>query len=209
MRRLPVWGLLLVVAPLLAACGPGVVQTDVTRFHDFEPSPAPRSFTILPDRDQVGSLEFQRYAELVAAALRARGWHPVESGGGAKAVVTVRWGVGEPSAVITQSPSPNFGLGFGSGRHGHGVGFGIGMPLGRYDWDTRVVNTFPKWLEVTIADAESRRVLFEGRAITEGTRREIAPVVPYLVRALFTAFPGASGSTVRIGVPADPPAESP
>jgi hypothetical protein len=50
-------------------------------------------------------------------------------------------------------------------------------------------------------DGSGRTVLFEGRAVAEGQRREIAPVMPYLVRALFTGFPGSSGTTVRVDVP--------
>ena len=212
MRRMPAWTILLVLLPLIAACGPTIVRTDVTRFHEFTPSPAPRSFTILPEPGQVGSLEFQRNAELVAAQLEARGWTPLPADRDAETVVTLRWGVGDPSSRITQDTSPNLGIGMGSGYHGRGVGFGFGFPLGGYETDTRVVNTFPKWLEVTIADGDARRhgtrkVLFEGRAVTEGTRREIAPVIPYLARGLFTAFPGANGSTVRVDVPIDPPPE--
>lgn len=210
MRRSLALSLLLIVMPMLAACGPTLVHTDVTRFHDLPPGVSPKSFTILPEQVQLGSLEFQRYAELVAAALEAQGWRPVPSSADADTVVTLRWGVNEPNTIVSQSPSSMFSTGIGYGRRRSFYGAGIGMPLGGNDWDTRVVNSYPKWMEVTIVDAPAqrqgnRRVVFEGRAVAEDSRNEIAPVVPYLVQALFTAFPGANGSTVRVDVPVVPP----
>ncbi len=205
-RKLPFVAMILLPL-LLAACGPTLVRTDVTRFHALAPAPASRTFTILPEPGQAGSLEFQRNADLVAAALTNQGWRAIPpTSSDADTVVTLRWGVGEPNTIVTQDPPPTFGTSFGHGHRGHWAGAGIGIPLGPYSWETRVVNYYPKWLEVRIADAAARRrgeqrLLFEGRAVAEGTRREITPVMPYLVEGLFTGFPGANGTTVRVDVP--------
>jgi hypothetical protein len=195
---------------LLAGCTTPIVKADVTRFHAMGPAVSPRSFTIVPEPDQAGSLEFQSYAEMVAAGLAAQGWRPVAPGGGeADAVVSIHWGVGQPNTVTWNTPSSVYG-GYGWGSGGHRYGAGMGFPLGDpfpY-WETRSATYFPKWLAVEIADARARKagtrqVLFEGRAMSEGTRRELAPVMPYLVRALFTGFPGANGATVRVELPVD------
>lgn len=196
MRRL-----ILALALLLGACTNPVVQTDVTRFNAFGPNPAPGSFTIVPDAHQVGSLEFQDYAAQVADALAAKGWRPVPPGGGpADANVSLHWGVGPPETVTWQSPSSVYsGVGWGPRSAWYGGGIYDPFPY----WETRSQTTFPRWLAVDMVDAKApgRHVLFEGRAVAEGNRREIAPVMPYLVRALFTGFPGTSGTTVRVDVP--------
>lgn len=199
--------LALIVVLALSACAPTLVRTDVTRFHRLDSSPAmDNSFTILPRDRQRGSLEFQRYAEMVAAELRRRGWRPVPASQPADAVVFLEWGAGEPRTVTWQSPSSVYS-GFGWGPRSHWYGAGVGVPLGDpfpY-WETRSATYFPKWVTVDIVDArawpQERRVMFEGRAVTESGRREIAPVMPYLVEALFTGFPGASGATVEVNVP--------
>ncbi len=186
---------------LLGACT-SIVQADVTRFNSFGAAPAASSFTIKPEPGQVGSLEFQDYATQVANALAAQGWFPVAPGGASAATVNLTWGIGQANTVVWQSPSAVYG-GYGWGSYGHR--YGAGMSL--YDpfpyWETESVTYWPKWLSVRILEAGSGRVMFEGRAVAEGTQREIAPIMPYLVRALFTGFPGTSGSTVRVKVPID------
>jgi len=197
MRRLAALCLLM----LLGACTTPIVQADVTRFNAFGPGPNAATFTIEPEQGQVGSLEFQDYASQVANALAAQGWRPVAPGGGASATrVQLSWGLGPANTVTWQSPTSVYG-GYGWGPYGHSYGAGMGW----YDpfpyWETRSATYWPKWLSVRILEARGGRVLFEGRAVAEGTRREIAPVMPYLIRALFTGFPGANGSTVRVQVP--------
>lgn len=191
--------LILVLALLLGACTTPVVQADVTRFHVLGATPNPVSFTILPDAAQVGSLEFQDYASQVADALSAKGWRPVAPGGHADVLVSLHWGVGPPDTVTWQSPSSVYS-GIGSGPHNTWAGGGWSDPFPY--WETRSATYFPRWLAVRMVTAGGdRHTLFEGRAVATGTRREIAPVVPALVRALFTGFPGSSGTTVEITVP--------
>lgn len=193
--------LYVMVMLLLAGCTTPLVQADVTRFHGLAATQA-RSFTITPEQGQGGSLEFQRYAEMVAAALAAQGWRPVAPGGQADTLVTLHWGIGQPSTTVWQSPSTFYG-GYGWGATGHWYGAGTAFPF--YEpypyWETHSVTTYPKWLSVEIAEARTKIRLFEGRAVAEGSRRELAPVMPYLIRALFTGFPGTSGTTVRVEIP--------
>lgn len=196
--------LALVLILSAAGCTTPIVQTDVTRFHSLPPAAEARSFTIMPTAEQVGSLEFQRYAEMVAARLSARGWRPVPAGAGAQALVRVFWSVGAPTTETWQTPSSVYG-GMGWGPRSHYYGMGMGFPLGDpfpY-WETRSRTNWPKTLAVEITEAGpgDKRVLFEGRATTERGGREIAPLMPYLVEGLFTGFPGSSGDTVRINVP--------
>lgn len=201
MRRLAA----LVLILLVSACTNPVVNADVTRFHALGGGPAPTSFTpasftIVPDQPQVGSLEFQQYASQVANALAGQGWRPVAPGSGpADAIVKLSWGSGPSETDFYQTPSTVYG-GMGWGHPGwYGGGFYDPFPY----WETRSVTTWPLWLSVRITAGSNGPMLFEGRAVADRKSREIAPVMPYLVRALFTGFPGTTGKTVRVTVPID------
>ncbi len=185
----------LFAALLLSACADMGVRADVTRFNRPE-AMAPQRFTIVPDAGQVGSLEFQSYAGQVADALARLGWSPVAPGGRTDTVVRINWGQGTPEVMTWQEPAPGY-------PYAGWPYYGRGTPYPY--WESRSVVVHPLWLSVTIAttDAEQSRVLFEGRATTEQSRGTINPVMPSLVRALFTNFPGVNGSTVRVVVPAD------
>ncbi|MGE5504216.1 MAG: DUF4136 domain-containing protein [Actinomycetota bacterium] len=191
---------------LLAGCGPQLVQTDVTRFHAV-PAGQPRSFTILPDQAQRGSLEFENYAQQVAAQLQTRGWRAVAATPGAEAetVVFIHWGTGPGRTEAWSSPSSVYG-GMGWGPRSHWMGGGVYDPFPYYE--TRAITYVPKWLTVDILDgpawrAGTPRKVFEGRAVTDSGGEAVAPVVPYLIKALFVNFPGADGTTARVAVPVE------
>lgn len=200
---------------LVAACGPQMVTSQVTRFHHLPPGFAGQSFTILPDSDQVGSLEFQSYADQVAARLAAHGLRPVPDTANPDLVVKLDYGVGSGRTAVYSRPSTygSFGLGYGSfgwphRRWGTGIGFGFpfGDPWGPPYYDTYSVTKYDRWLAVDILEGPSYRQgrpvsVFEGRAVSEGSSRALPEVVPYLSRALFENFPGMSGQTVRVAVP--------
>ncbi len=220
MRRL----FLILALPLaLAGCatGPQSVPANVTRFHALPPVMRPMTFTILPERGQVGSLEFQAYAEQVAHALSLRGWTPVPPTDGAppaETVVFLDYGAGEGRTVIDSTPvyGPSVGFGTGWGRRSRWSGMGVNVPFGHapFDDDLRGYRTssrtlYTRQLQVDILDgpawrAGETRKLFEGRAWNEGQSRDLPAAMPVLVRALFENFPGPSGQTVRVQVPVAP-----
>jgi hypothetical protein len=195
----------ILLALALAGCGPQLVQADVTRFHDL-PSAA-RSFTIMPAAAQKGSLEFESYAQLVAAQLQARGWRPVAAKAGAEAdtVVVLHWGAGPPHTEVWSSPSSVYGGAGWGGRPWYGGGVWDPFPY----TETRSMTYYVKWATLDVLDGAAWRngstlKLFEGRAVAESTSPAVAPAVPYLIKALFTNFPGVSGSTVRVQLPVGP-----
>jgi hypothetical protein len=194
---------LAILLALPAGCGPRLVQTDVTRFTTLAPTDSAHSFTILPDEHQRGSLEFQHYAEGVAGSLSAAGWRPVPATVQAEAVVWIHWGMGPPHTTTWTESLSAWGE-WGPGPWPWHGGFAQPFPA----WETYSRTDWPKWLEVRMDDGPAwrsgaRRTLFEGRAVTEGTQGTIAPVMPFLVRALFTGFPGINGQTIRVAVPVD------
>ncbi len=202
--------LALALVLLVAACGPRMVTSQVTRFHQLPPGFAGQSFTIVPERDQIGSLEFQAYADQVAAQLAAHGLRPVPDTAHSDLEVKLDYGVGPGRTAIYTSPGPygSFGLGYGRFGHRHwGTGVGLGFPLyGPAYYDTYTVTKYDRWLAVDILEGPQFRKgrpvsVFEGRAVSEGSSRDLPQVVPYLARALFDNFPGMSGQTVRVAVP--------
>ncbi len=177
---------------LLCGCQQRIAAT-VTRFNTLPPAPINQSFTIVPQGLQVGNLEFQHTAALVAAALQRYGFRPVPPGGSAPAdlVVLLQYG---PAGARTQI------IDYGPGWYGPGRYPGWGFPP--YD----IYTLYSQFLEVDLADGPAwrrgePRMVFQGRAFAETGVQEFNVVVPYLVQALFDRFPGISGETITVTVP--------
>ncbi len=176
----------LLTAIVLSACQQ--LTADVTRFNSLSAASG-QTFTIVPDQAQVGSLEFQALADRVAAALSNYGFRPVpHDGQPADFVVFVHYGSpGARQQVVYWGRPP--------------------WPRGPYPYPPYDVYwVFAYFLDVEMVDGPAwrrneRRAVFQGRALTETTARDANVILPYLVKALFTGFPGNNGQTVRITVP--------
>lgn len=200
--------LLVVLSATVAACGPRMVEADVTRFSATAQGPAPGRVSIVPSPDQRGSLEFEAYADMVAEELRLHGFQPVAADAvpGPDYTVRLDWGVGDPVTQVYSSPTTLYG---GTSIFGSRTGYGIGMgiPLGgaqRVDSYTQ----YPKSLRVAMRPASAPpggmsepSNVFEGRATTTAGGPGVEAVMPYLVEAVFTNFPGRSGITEEVRIP--------
>jgi hypothetical protein len=80
-----------------------------------------------------------------------------------------------------------------------------------YGWDDpfwyggggiRSYTEYRSELELDIRDRRTNQPLFDGRAQARSQTDELGTLVPNLVEAMFTGFPGRSGETVKITVPA-------
>ena len=98
-----------------------------------------------------------------------------------------------------------YGRGFyGRGFYGGGFGFydpffagGFGYP------EVYSYTVYPAYLSMRISRVAHNVSLFEGRAETQARNNNLTRLVPNLVTAMFTNFPGRSGETVRVTV--EPP----
>lgn len=178
---------------LLLLCGcQQTISATVTRFNALPQPLPPQSFTVVPQGAQVGNLEFQHVAGLVAAALARSGFKPVAPNDTPPSdlVVLLQYGpAGARTQVIDMGP------GWGPGWHPW-----WGLPP--YEFYT----LYAQFLDVEILDGAAwrrgeQRMVFQGRAITETGVREINVVLPYLIAALFKNFPGINGETIRVTVP--------
>jgi hypothetical protein len=206
----------LAAAPLalltLGACATGL-PTQVARFQAM-PAPQGQSFTVqAADPHNQGGLEFAQYASLVRQHLIAQGFSEAASPERATLVVSLDYGVDNGQTKIVSYPSAGFGYGFGYRRFGRFGGFGYrpfymgwhdpfwGSP---FDRDIQSYTVFTSFLDMDIKRAADGQAVFEGTAKARSATDELPRLVPNLVEAMFTNFPGRSGETVKITVPPPP-----
>lgn len=206
---------------LLAACGTVPFKANVARFQQMPP-PQGQSFFIQPTNPRyAGGLEFAQYARLIAERMAQQGYTPADSARAATLLVAVDYGVDNGHEKVVTTPGFGYGGGWGGyggwgGRGGFGYGgFGRGF-YGRgwyggwgYDplWGGPDVSSYTYYvshLEVRINRAADGRALFEGRARARSTTSSLPTLVPNLVDAMFTGFPGRSGEEVLITIPPAP-----
>ena len=76
-----------------------------------------------------------------------------------------------------------------------GYGPGYGQPI-------RAYTVYKGYLDLDIVRRADNAPLFQGQAEARSQTDETGVLVPNLIEAMFTGFPGRSGETVRITVPA-------
>jgi hypothetical protein len=210
--------LLALAAPIallgLAGCATGL-PTEVSRFQAM-PAPQGQSFVVVPADGSRPGLEFQQYAGLVGRHLTSLGYTEAPSREVAQFVVELDYGVDEGRERIVSRPDPFPPMGWGYGyrrpyysRYGY---FGRHRSPFYYGWDDpffydgygreriRSYTVYESELEMNIRSRDGQP-LFEGRAEARSTTDELTALVPNLIEAMFTDFPGRSGETVRITVP--------
>ncbi|MDE2595881.1 MAG: DUF4136 domain-containing protein [Sphingomonadales bacterium] len=220
-------GLKLALAPVallgLSACAQNF-NADVSRYATQLPAPAGQSFAVVADDPALaGGLEFSQYARLVEARMAQLGYQPAANPETATLLVRFDYGVDKGrervrSAPMTYDPfwSPWYGYGrmgywggpgyFGrGGYYGRGGFYGHGMwGYGWNDpWFDNGYENYPVYtsgIELKIDRRADGQRLFEGKAEAASTSNRLPYLVPNLVEAMFTDFPGHNGETVRISV---------
>lgn len=184
-------------------------KADVSRFAGPLPAPEGMTFAVVPEDPKLaGGLEFALYAKDVAAELQEVGYVPASNPEAADLLVRFDYGVdGGRERVRTT------GGGFGAGAFGPwggfgGFGFRRNFAFGFYDpWlagpNVRSYTIFTGDVDVKIDNAKTGERLFEGRAESVSRSNRLQAIVPNLVDALFTDFPGNSGETLRITIKDD------
>ena len=218
--------LLTIAAPAallaLSACATGL-PTKVTRFQAM-PAPQGQSFAIQSaDQGERGGLEFSRYADLVRRHLIVQGYTEAPSAQSASFVVELDYGVDDGKQEMATYPGTGFGYrGLGYGRYGYGgfypsyysrfgyfgrryhpfyYGWDDPFLYSPFDRDIDVYTVYTSFLDMDIKRTADGQSLFEGTAKARSRTDDLQTLVPNLVEAMFTGFPGNSGETVRITVP--------
>lgn len=190
-------------------------NANVKRFSSTLPAPAGQTFTVVAsDPRNDGGLEFAQYANELSAQLIRVGYRPAVSS--AEADLVVRFGYWVDRG---QDRIRNFGGGFGGPWGGWGPWGGFGGPgfyrggAWGFGWNdpfffgggfggqgVDVVRLFQSEIDVAITRRGDGQRLFEGKAEAASRSNNLTYLVPNLVEAMFTGFPGNNGQTVRISI---------
>lgn len=200
----------------LAACATPF-RAEVSRFQQM-PAPQGQSFAIEPrdERDR-GGLEFGHYASLVAAEMTRVGYRQAAPGERPDLIVRLAYGVDNGRERVVADPfyaDPFWGPGWGRGFYGRPVivrtRHGYRYVRGWYDpflfgprfgdVGVRSYTVYTSGLDMLIERNGTGERLFEGSAEAVSRDNDLTVLVPNLVEAMFTGFPGNSGEKVRITV---------
>jgi hypothetical protein len=132
-------------------------------------------------------------------------------------VVQLGYGIDQGQVRYVEDPFAysRFGGGFYSPFYGpyYRPRYGFGSPF-FYGWDDPYwygggIDSYVEYhsqIDLHIRAAGTNQPLFDGRARARSQSDRLDLVVPSLVEAMFTGFPGQSGETIKITIPARPAA---
>ncbi|MEM6858044.1 MAG: DUF4136 domain-containing protein [Pseudomonadota bacterium] len=209
-RRISALTLISAAALGLAACATPF-KADVSRFSAQLPAPQGKTFAVVAEDPQLaGGLEFSLYADAVAGELAQLGYNRASSPGAADMLVRFDYGVDNGRERIRTTNVGFAGAGFGpwgpwGGWRGGGFGrwgFGFNDPFFGGP-NVRSFTIYTGEIDLKIDDTQTGERLFEGRAESVSRSNRLQTIVPNLVDAMFTDFPGNSGETLRITIRED------
>ncbi len=210
---------LTIFAPLavlaLGACA-SPFRADVQRFDALPPAQG-QSFTVVAaDPELAGGLEFTQYAALVEQRMTELGYQRSDDPAAAQLIVSMDYDVDTGREKVVADYNPFFATGFYGRRGGfHGRGGFYGRHRYRYGFHdpflfgghgfsgyggVRSFTVFTTELDMKIDRQVDGERLFEGKAEAMSRSKNLTYLVPNLVEAMFTDFPGNSGERVRISV---------
>lgn len=220
-RRSPLGWVRLALVPFmlaaLAACATPF-NANVSRYQSELPAPKGQSFAIIADDPALaGGLEFAQYAGLVSQRMSTLGYVPAASADTADLVVRFSYGVdkGREKIRSTGFADPFWGPWYGYPRFHSGYygspywGWGGYHPRGAwgygwydpwFDQGYESYTVYTSGISLKIDRRADGQRLFEGKAEAASTSNRLQYLVPNLVEAMFTDFPGRNGETVRISV---------
>ncbi|MBI1402118.1 MAG: DUF4136 domain-containing protein [Porphyrobacter sp.] len=204
MKSLARIGLSIALAASLAACATPF-QADVSRFAVPMPAPQGQTFAVVAEDPKLaGGLEFATYAKDVAAEMEQLGYVRAASPESADLLVRFDYGVDNGRERVRTDYTG--AAGFGPwGRWGPWGGAFGAWGYGLYDpWlggpDVRSYTVYTSNIDLKIDRAADGQRLFEGKAEAVSRTNRLPRLVPNLVDAMFTDFPGHSGETLRITI---------
>lgn len=209
-----------IAAPLALLTVSACAQNFNARVNRFQAMPAPTGqsfFVKAGDPKLDGGLEFATYAAQVGQRLGALGYQAAPSADKASLIVTVGYGVDQGREKVRTVPGAGFGncLGYYDPWCRSGFGY-YGHPYawrgGRYAWgfydpflfgggfgdEVESYTVYTSDLSMKIERAGTGERVFEGNAKAMSLNDNLGYLVPNLIEAMFTGFPGNSGETVKI-----------
>ena len=212
-RKLKLASVPMILAGLAACATP--FKADVSRFQTQLPAPQGESYFVVADDPALaGGLEFAQYADLIEGQMARLGYAQAASPESASLLVRFDYGVdkGRERVRTTGFHDPFYDPWYGYGRWGYRSRLSYYRPFygsrwgyGFYDpWfggaDVRSYTVYTSGIDMKIDRAATGERLFEGKAQAVSTSNRLQYLVPNLVEAMFTDFPGNSGETLRISI---------
>lgn len=221
MRNSMVVTICLVLLVIVSGCAH--VDSTVTRFNNFADPQKAYSYHFIPYKEQNGSVEYEYYCNMVSNGLSIYGWRCVD-GTDAKPELLVffTYGIDKGKAIFRSKPV--YGEIGGGTAYSYGTvdnGYGTANYSGTtYSTPTYgVVGSesysrieYTRYLQLDILDAnlstpDKPKNVFEGRVLSSGPSSDIAEVLPTMIDALFTKFPGVNGKTEDVRLSLKRPAK--
>lgn len=179
-------------AVMLAGCTP-TLKSDVVTFHEND-LPKGETIRVEPVDDALrGSQEFAHYAKLVRDNLDKLGYTPVAGNQPATLIAELDYSVGKGQTEIKSEHRNYVRYHFFYDHYRFPYYYGM-----HYNWPPEIYayTVYNRELRLNIVrPAPEREVLFEGRVQSIGRENDIAKVMPYMITAMFSNFPGESGVT--------------
>ena len=194
---------------ILTGCASSLpmMRSDVTTFHEWPQQLEDKSFSFKHKPSSEPSLETKAYEQLIINQMARYGFTYKASG--AALLVEFEPHISQREMVVRElrdpfySPAYMYG-GFWPGwRNSSFWGLGWQYPLER-SYTTSIYN---RSLKLNITTAGGKR-LFESRAVSEGTSKELSMIMPGLVESVFEGFPGESGKLRTVKIPLISPNET-
>ena len=168
------------------------LSNDVVRFHEGD---LPKGETIAVqalDAEKSNSLEFEHYAKMIREHLEKIGYKPIDNADNAELIAAVDYTISPGRTETRREPGAYAYYHFHHGYYYDPFYFGY-----RNYWpvDTITYTVFDRTLKMNIERVDNGKVLFEGRVRSTGKDSEIVEIMPYMITAMFSNFPGESGIT--------------
>ena len=188
----------------VAACA-SPFRANVSRFQSQLPAPQGQTFAVIAENPSLaGGIEFSQYASLVQAKMAQQGYTPVADPAKATLVVRFDYAVDTGRERIRSTGfgyDPFWSPWYGYRRAGYWGGpWSYGWDDPWFDSGIDSYTVYTSGIEMKIDRRVDGQRLFEGKAEAVSTSNRLQYLVPNLVEAMFTGFPGNSGETVRITV---------
>lgn len=187
-------------------------RADVQRFEALPDTQGQTFAVVASDPDLAGGLEFSQYASLVEERMAQLGYRRTADPANAELLVQMDYDVDKGRERVVGSYDPFYSrVGFGGfygrgfyGRHRYRYGFHDPFLYGGHGFSgfgsVRSFTVYTSELDLKINRQADGERLFEGKAEAQSRSKNLTYLVPNLVEAMFTGFPGNSGERVRISV---------
>lgn len=189
----------LALAGVLTACAQ-TQDCEVVAYYDTTLAVGATVRIVHEETDQAGLPAFSAYAQQIEDAVRAAGFVPVVNEH-ADLIFELNYGSGEGAEQVARVPKCSERYHYEEEQYGSP--YFMGMEC--YEQAGELQSTYIHYLELNILEPfgpndEYGPRVYQGLAHATGFRNNLDGMMPYLIAALFTDFPGQSGQVRRVTV---------